>query len=54
MEALNKFYRLTRVAEFPAMDDPDRNVMIVYRLDAKDGVTPQRKKKVKALPVSPG
>ena len=54
MEALNKFYRLTRVAEFPAMDDPDRNVMIVYRLDAKDGVTPQRKKKVKVLPVSPG
>ncbi|SDF59060.1 hypothetical protein SAMN05444167_2755 [Terriglobus roseus] len=55
MEALNKFYRLTRVAEFPAMDDPDRNVMIVYRLDAKDGVTPQRKhKKAKALPVSPG
>lgn len=54
MEALNKFYRLTRVAEFPAMDDPDRNVMIVYRLDAKEGVTPQRKKKAKALPVSPG
>ncbi|MEG9432318.1 glycosyl transferase [Terriglobus sp. ADX1] len=55
MEALNKFYRLTRVAEFPAMDDPDRNVMIVYRLDAKDGIVPQRKhKKLKALPVSPG
>ncbi|MEZ2348318.1 ArnT family glycosyltransferase [Terriglobus sp. RCC_193] len=55
MEALSKFYLLTRVAEFPAMDDPDRNVMIVYRLDAKDGVTPQRKhKQEKALPVSPG
>ena len=43
MQALSKFYRLTRVAEFPAMDDPDRNLMIVYRLDAKDGVVPQRK-----------
>jgi len=43
MEALNKFYVLTRVAEFPVMDDPDRNVMIVYRLDAKDGVSPQRR-----------
>lgn len=43
MQALSKFYRLTRVAEFPAMDDPDRNLMIVYRLDAKDGVAPQRK-----------
>ena len=42
MQALGKFYRLTRVAEFPAMDDPDRNVMIVYRLDAKDGVKPKR------------
>ena len=27
MEALAKFYRLTRVAEFPAMDDPDRNLI---------------------------
>jgi hypothetical protein len=44
MEALGKFYRLTRVAEFPALDDPDRNLMIVYRLDPKDGVRPRRKK----------
>ena len=43
-EALNKFYAMTRVAEFPALDDPDRNVMIVYRLDPKDGVKPKRKR----------
>lgn len=35
MEALHHLYRLTRVAEFPAMDDPDRNLLIVYRLDAR-------------------
>ncbi len=44
MEALAKFYQLTRVAEFPAMDDPDRNLMIVYRLDPKRGVIPKRKR----------
>lgn len=35
MDALSTLYRLTRVAEFPAMDDPDRNLLIVYRLDPK-------------------
>jgi hypothetical protein len=44
MMALTKYYRLTRVAEFPAMDDPDRNLMIVYRLDPKDGIQPKRKR----------
>ncbi len=44
MEALATFYRLTRVAEFPAMDDPDRNLMIVYRLDPIAGKTPKRKR----------
>ena len=53
MQALSRFYRLTRVAEFPAMDDPDRNVMIVYRLDAKDGVKPSRRRpNARALPTS--
>ena len=42
MEALAKFYRLTRIAAFPAMDDPDRNLLIVYRLDPKAGVRPRR------------
>jgi 4-amino-4-deoxy-L-arabinose transferase-like glycosyltransferase len=44
MAALAKFYDLTRVGEFPAMDDPDRNVMIVYRLDPKAGVQPKRRR----------
>ncbi|AFL89817.1 hypothetical protein Terro_3603 [Terriglobus roseus DSM 18391] len=44
MAALSRFYTLTRVAEFPAMDDPDRNLMIVYRLDAKEGMKPKRKR----------
>ncbi len=53
MQALSRFYRLTRVAQFPAMDDPDRNVMIVYRLDAKDGIKPKRQRSgARALPTA--
>jgi hypothetical protein len=33
MDALRPFYHVERVAAFPAMDDPDRNLLIVYRLD---------------------
>jgi hypothetical protein len=33
MEALAPMYHLQRVAAFPAMDDPDRNLLILYRLD---------------------
>jgi hypothetical protein len=33
MDALTSLYRVQRVASFPAMDDPDRNLMILYRLD---------------------
>lgn len=33
MDALTSLYRLKRVASFPAMDDPERNLMILYRLD---------------------
>lgn len=33
MEALAPLYHLYRVAAFPAMDDPDRNLLILYRLD---------------------
>ncbi len=33
MEALAPLYRLHRVAAFPVMDDPDRNLLILYRLD---------------------
>jgi 4-amino-4-deoxy-L-arabinose transferase-like glycosyltransferase len=34
MDALAPMYRLMRVAAFPAFDDPDRNLLILYRLDA--------------------
>ncbi len=34
MEALAPLYRLERVATIPAFDDPDRNLLILYRLDA--------------------
>ena len=44
MATLSKFYSLTRVAQFAAMDDPDRNLMIVYRLDAKAGTQPKRRR----------
>ncbi len=33
MEALAPYFHLERVAEFPAMDDPERNLLILYRLD---------------------
>ena len=53
MQALSRFYQLTRIAEFPAMDDPDRNVMIVYRLDPKSGMQPKRRRAgARMLPTS--
>jgi hypothetical protein len=33
MDALAPFYHLERVAAIPAMDDPERNLLILYRLD---------------------
>jgi hypothetical protein len=33
MDALAPMYHLQRVAAFPAMDDPERNLLILYRLD---------------------
>ena len=37
MDALTPRYRVERVAAFPAMDDPERNLLIVYRLDPAEG-----------------
>jgi hypothetical protein len=34
-DAITPLYNMERVAAFPAMDDPDRNLLIVYRLDPK-------------------
>jgi hypothetical protein len=33
MEALAPTYRLVRVGAYPALDDPKRNLLILYRLD---------------------
>jgi len=34
MDALAPAYRLVRVGAYPALDDPERNLLILYRLDA--------------------
>lgn len=46
MDALTPLYHLRRVASFPAMDDPERNLLILYRLDpATAPPTPRRRAK---------
>jgi len=46
MDALTPLYNLRRVASFPAMDDPERNLLILYRLDPADAPpTPRRRAK---------
>lgn len=46
MDALAPFYHLERVAAFPAMDDPERNLLILYRLDrATPKAAPRRQRK---------
>ena len=49
MDALTPFYRVERVAAFPAMDDPERNLLIVYRLDPAEGGA-RRKRRRKPVP----
>ena len=59
MEALAPLYRLERVATIPAFDDPERNLLILYRLDPvsspgrlgsvrRRSMTAQRRLRVKA------
>jgi hypothetical protein len=46
MDALSPLYHLQRIAAFPAMDDPERNLLILYRLDpAIPGPPPRRPRK---------
>ncbi len=47
MDALAPMYHLQRVAAFPAMDDPERNLLILYRLDPAlpDAPRPPRRRK---------
>ena len=47
MDALTPLYKPVRVAEFPAMDDPDRNLLILYRLDPNTTPGPTRKRRVR-------
>ena len=49
MDAFAPMYHLQRVAAFPAFDDPERNLLILYRLDPKAEETPSRKHR-KAVP----
>jgi hypothetical protein len=42
MDALSPLYHLQRVAAFPAMDDPERNLLILYRLDPAIPSMPRR------------
>jgi hypothetical protein len=46
MDALTPMYHLQRIAAFPALDDPERNLLILYRLDpAIPGTPPHRHRK---------
>jgi hypothetical protein len=45
MDALTPTYHLQRIASFPAMDDPERNLLILYRLDPITPTTPRRHRK---------
>jgi len=50
MDALAPMYHLERVAAFPAMDDRDRNLLILYRLDAGASAKRPRGRKRRPLP----
>ena len=43
MDALAPMYHLERIAAFPAFDDPERNLLILYRLDPPVEEAPRRK-----------
>jgi hypothetical protein len=45
MDALAELYHVERVATFPSMDDPDRNLLILYRLDPADLTPPPTRNK---------
>lgn len=52
MDALQTLYRLERVASFPAMDDSDRDLLILYRLDPKERTpAPPRRRKPTPKPL---
>jgi hypothetical protein len=50
MDALTPLYHLQRVAAFPAMDDPERNLLILYRLDPPTPNEPPRRHRKPVIP----
>jgi hypothetical protein len=48
-DAITPLYKPVRVAAFPALDDPDRNLLIVYRLDSKQ-LTPRSPSRRRHIP----
>jgi hypothetical protein len=50
MDALAPIYHLQRVAAFPALDDPERNLLILYRLDPAAPATPPQRRRKPLLP----
>jgi hypothetical protein len=50
MDALAPTYRLQRIAAFPALDDPERNLLILYRLDPPTPGEPPRRHRKPIIP----
>ena len=50
MDALAPMYHLQRIAAFPALDDPERNLLILYRLDPPTPGTPPRPHRKPTIP----
>ena len=50
MDALTPLYHLQRVAAFPAFDDPERNLLILYRLDPPIPAPPPRRHRKPTIP----
>lgn len=50
-DALTPLYQMKRVAAFPAYDDPDRNLLILYRLDPlSEAPSPPRHRRRRRIP----
>jgi hypothetical protein len=50
MDAIARQYDLDRVAAFPAMDDPDRNLLILYKLYPSGSPNPHSSHKPQTIP----
>ena len=46
-DAITPMYQMKRVAAFPAYDDPDRNLLILYRLDPGTETPPRERHRVR-------